>query len=159
MSQKPKKPASYHVRDVPYEGIVGAGKVIPFVAKGGSFPAAVPDYIPDSEPLGTMTVSGGSLARVGILDGDIVLCRKVFHKRDIRNDTVCIVYIPATGEVVAKKIKFREGSLVLRYCGYDGESDRYVSPDEVEIRGIVISASRHRTEWPFVDDPYEDVPL
>lgn len=159
MKPKSEKQISYHVRDVPYEGMVGAGRVIPFVPKGGTMPVAVPDYIPDSEPLGTMTVSGGSLARVGIIDGDIVLCRKVFNKRDIKNDTVCIVYDPGSGEVSAKKIKFRENLLVLRYCGYENLPDRHVSPEAVEIRGIVISASRHQTEWPFIDEDYSDIPL
>ena len=154
-----KRAFSYRAQAVPYEGEIGAGRLLPFIPKGGTVEVAVPDYIPETEPLGTMTVRGRSLSRVGIDDGDIVLLRKIFTKSQIKPDTICSLYIPATGEVVAKKITFREERMVLRYCGYDDEGDIYVDPDDVDIRGIVISVSRHKTEWPFIDEHYSDVPL
>lgn len=154
------RPTSYRVQAVPYEGHVGAGRVVPFpVPEGSTLEVSVPDYVSESEPLGTMTVCGDSLERVGIYDGDIVLCRKIFSKKQITRDTVCIVYARSLGEVNAKKIVFREGHLVLKYCGYRNEPDVRVPEEEVEIRGIVISASRHRREWPFIDIDDSDIPL
>lgn len=157
MSQN-EKPVKYTVRSVAWEGFVGAGRLIHFPsAKNESVDVPVPSDIPESEPLATLTVSGDSLERVGIFDGDVVLCRKIVSKKQIKPDTVCIVYSPSTGETNAKKISFSGEHLRLKYCGYGDIKDDYVLADEVEIRGIVISATRRRNEWPFVDGDHGDI--
>ncbi len=139
MKQRP--PKSYKFREIPHEGEIGAGRLLPFVAKGGTTTVIVPENMPDSELLGTMTVRGRSLEDEGIYDGDLLICKKVFSKKQICPDTICVVYIPATGEVVAKKIHFRENMLVLRGCG-GGVSDMHVGINDVEIRGAVFSFQR-----------------
>lgn len=139
----------FTIRDIPWEGEVGAGRLLPFIPKGGTVSMAVPNDIPDNEPLGTLTVRGPSLEDVGILDGDVVLCRKIFSKKKITPDTVCIVYIHATGEVVAKKVAFFGDMVRLLSCG-GGIKDIEAHPDAIEIRGIIIGLTRHREEWPFV---------
>lgn len=152
-----KKQVKYNVRSVTWEGYVGAGKLVHFPSpKNEAVEIPVPADIPQKEPLATLTVSGGSLERVGICDGDIVLCRKIFTKKQIKPDTVCIVYTPATGEVNAKKIRFSGEYVTLRYCGFGEIKDDYVPSDEVEIRGIVISSTRRRNEWQFIDQGDKD---
>lgn len=152
--RKREKPeVSYTVREVPYEGEVGAGRLIPFPERqNGAVPMAVPDDIPEWEPLGTMTINGTSLERVGIFDQDIVLVRKIFSRKQIKRNTICVCYLPSLGEIVAKKVSFDNGNLVLHYCGVEPQPPLYLPAGEVEIRGIVISVSRHRTEWPFIGD-------
>lgn len=149
---KGKRETKYVVREIPYEGEVGAGRLYPFVPKEGTVAVAVPDDIPEDEPLGTMTVSGISLERVGIYDGDIVVVRKIQNKRQIKRDTVCVCYVKSIGEVVAKKITFDKDYLLMHYCGMEAEPPMYVPAADVEIKGIVISTSRHHTEWPFIAD-------
>lgn len=140
-------------REVPYEGEVGAGRLLPFVPKEGSITVPVPDFIPESEPLGTMTVCGQSLERVGIHHGDVVLVRKIFSRRQIKRHTICVLYLRTLGEIVAKKVTFEKDFVVLHYCGLAPEPPMYLPASDVEIRGIVISRSQHRLEWPFIDEP------
>lgn len=140
------------IRAVPYEGQVGAGRLLPFVPKDGVIELPVPDSIPQNETLGTMTVNGSSLERVGIFDGDIVLVRRLTSKRQIKRNTICVVYVASTGEVLAKKITFEEDYLVLHSCGMQPEPPLYVLAGEAEIRGMVISATRQMADWHYLDE-------
>lgn len=147
-----KQAETYSVRAIPYEGQVGAGRVHPFVAKDGVIEVPVPDSIRSNEQLGTMTVNGDSLERIGIFDGDIVLVRKITSRRQIKRNSVCVVYIPNLGEVMAKKVSFENDYLVLHYCGMQAQPPLYVLASEAEIRGIVISSTRQQSDWPFLDE-------
>lgn len=124
----------------------------PFVPKDGIVAVPVPDSIPKNEELATLTVNGNSLERVGIFDGDIVLVRRISNKRQIKRHTVCVVYIPSLGEVMAKKVTFEDDYLVLHYCGLEPQEPMAFVAEEVEIRGMVISATRQQLDWPFVDE-------
>jgi SOS-response transcriptional repressor LexA len=147
-----KQAETFSVREVPYEGQVGAGRLpLAFVPKDGIVAVPVPDSIPKSDHLATMTVNGNSLERVGIFDGDIVLVRQITSKRQIKRNSVCVVYVPSLGEPMAKKVSFDGDYLVLHYCGMDPQEPMYVLAEEAEIRGIVISVTRQATDWPFVD--------
>lgn len=146
-----KQAETYAVRAVPYEGQVGAGRLLPFVAKDGVIEVPVPDSIGEGEQLGTMTVNGSSLERVGIFDGDIVLVRRVTSRRQIKRNSICVVYIPSLGEVLAKKVTFEEDVIILHHCGIEPREPMAFTADEVEVRGIVISATKQQPDWPFVD--------
>jgi SOS-response transcriptional repressor LexA len=146
-----KQAETYSVRAIPYEGQVGAGRLLPFVAKDGVIEVPVPDSIGGGEQLGTMTVNGNSLERVGIFDGDIVLVRRVTSRRQIKRNSICVVYIPSLGEVLAKKITFEDGVIILHHCGLEPREPLAFTTEEVEIRGIVISATKQQPDWPFVD--------
>lgn len=146
-----KQAETYTVREVPYEGQVGAGRLSPFVPKDGIVAVPVPDSIPQGEYLGTMTVNGNSLERVGINDGDIVLVRRITSRRQIRRNSVCVVYVPSLGEVLAKKVTFEDDYLVLHSCGMEPAEPLYVLEAEAEIRGVVISVTTQQLDWPFVD--------
>lgn len=151
-----RRDQQFIVRELPYEGEVGAGRLLPFVPKGGVLPVVVPADIPESE-LGTMKINGDSLERVGIYNGDFVVVRKIFNKRAIKRDTVCIVWAESYNEIMAKKIQFKDDYLILHYCGLEPQPPLYLPADECEVRGIVIGTSRQRTEWPFIEFP-EDMP-
>jgi SOS-response transcriptional repressor LexA len=102
----------------------------------------------------TLTISGNSLEGIGIFDGDKVVCKKAFSQKEIGNDTICIVYIPALGETVAKKIRFLGGHMVLKSCNNE-VPDMKVKPDDVEIRGVVIELHRKPDELGRFDRGYE----
>src|SRR5690606_1261212 len=88
----------------------------------------------DPQQVGTLTIRGDSLVGAGLLDGDIAICRKIFKRSDIKRDTICVVYILATGELVAKRVVFREGRVVL-ISANSNNAERYFDPEEIEIRG------------------------
>ena len=130
--------------EVQNEGFVAAGRTVPFPALARSTMITLPPNLADLARKGmikTLTISGNSLEGVGIYDGDEVVCKKAFSKKEINNQTICIVYLPATGEVVAKRIRFQAEWLILKSCN-NGVPDMKVRPDDVDIRGVVISLLR-----------------
>jgi SOS-response transcriptional repressor LexA len=138
------KDVELEIVEVESEGYVAAGRTIPFPPPESSTLLALPPQLVQLAKQGmvkTMTITGNSLSGVGIYDGDEVVCKKTFSKKEIGRNTICIVYIPATGEVVAKKIDFRDDYLILRSCNAD-YPDMKVKPDDVDIRGIVIQLVR-----------------
>jgi phage repressor protein C with HTH and peptisase S24 domain len=144
------KPDSCMVREIAFEGEVGAGRLVPFEPRGGTVSMLVPDHIPEGEPLGAMRVNGRSLEGVGIHDGDFVLVRKLFSRKQVKKDTVCVLWLHTLGEVVAKKVTFRKDHLILHYCGLEPEPPLILPASDVEFRGIVIGVSRQQTEWPEI---------
>lgn len=154
-----KRVETYSMRDIPYHGQVGAGRVHPFVPKDGVIAVPVPDSIPQGEHLGTMTVNGRSLERVGIYDGDIVLVRRITSKRQIKRNSICVVFVPSLGEVMAKKVSFDGDYIVLHYCGMEPQEPMVLLAEEVEIRGMVISVTKQQSDWHFVDEVIPSVGL
>lgn len=123
------------------EGEVGAGKLLPFPQSAPVADTVYLDEREDAAHVGTLTIRGDSLVGAGLLNGDTAICRKVFRRADIKPNTICVVYIIATGELVAKRLRFSEGRVIL--CSVSAEhADRYFQPDEVDIRGIIIGYQR-----------------
>ena len=140
--RKPK----HIICEVENDGLVAAGRVVPFPAQiqKPAILALLPHEASMAERgyIRTMTVNGNSLEDIGIFDGDSVIVKKAFNKREITSKTVCIVYIPANGEVCAKRVRFAEGRVALESCNRD-VPPMFFHPDDIEIRGIVIGM--HRT--------------
>lgn len=141
MKQAPKLEVKY----VQYLGEVGCGRAVeaydnvyPFISKDELVPVALPENIP-AKGSGVMTVSGLSLSDFGLFDGDSLVVTKHFSWRDITEDTVCIVYIHATGELVAKRIERLANTLLLKASG-GGLADKEYAIDEIEIRYVVLKA-------------------
>jgi hypothetical protein len=88
---------------------------------------------------GILTVRGLSLSDFGIFDGDQLLVKHRPSWTEITEDTVCIVLIHSTGEVVAKRIERGANTLILKASG-GGIPDMEYGIDEIEIRSIVIKA-------------------
>jgi SOS-response transcriptional repressor LexA len=131
------------IRMIPHYGEVGAGtpvpafdNVYPFMPQSELFPVAVPAHLPAGK-LGLVTVRGLSLTDFNIFDSDQLVFTRQFSRREIDEDTICIVYIHATGELVAKRIEVGANMLTLKASG-GGIPDKEYSVDEVEIRGVVI---------------------
>jgi hypothetical protein len=85
-----------------------------------------------------VTLSGDSLEGIGLFDGDQVLCKTAFGKRDIKANTVCIVYVPKLNGTFAKKVVYKDGNVVLKSFN-PNIADQVYGADEVEIQGIVLN--------------------
>ena len=135
----------YVICELENEGFVAAGRVVPFpaqVQQPATLALSPAQAALASEGLiKTMTINGDSLEGIGIFDGDSVIVKKAFSKREIGSNTICIVYIPANGEVCAKRVKFGEGRIRLESCNRD-VPPMYFEPNDVEIRGVVIGLHR-----------------
>lgn len=138
-----KHSPTVEVKYVSYLGEIGAGSsvpafdnVYPFIPRDELIPVALPIGVSTSDA-GILTVRGISLSDFNVWDGDRMLIKKRFSWKDIDEDTICVVYIHATGELVAKRIEIGANTLILKASG-GGISDLEYSPDEVEIRGIVL---------------------
>jgi SOS-response transcriptional repressor LexA len=138
-----KRSPKYEMKYVTHYGEVGAGtavdNVIPFMPQATVVPVVVRGDLA-AAGLGAVTVRGLSLSDLGIHDGDTLVITKRFSWRDIHEDTICIVFIHPTGELVAKRIIKEANTITLRASG-GGIPDKEYRPDEVEVRGIVVRIS------------------
>ncbi len=148
--------------EVSDEGYVAAGRMVAFPAPESSTTLALSKpmaHLAKQGLLKTMTISGNSLEDIGIYDGDKVIVKRAFSKKEVGPHTICIVYIPATGEIVAKRVSFNQSHILLRSCNRD-VPDMYVEPNEVDIRGVVIGLHRSPDALGRFDRGYdEDIPL
>jgi SOS-response transcriptional repressor LexA len=141
---KAQRQPTLEVQYVPYLGEVGCGSslpahdnVYPFMPKDELIPVPLPAGMTPRDA-GVMTVRGMSLTDFNVFDGDRMVVQTRFSSfRDIDEDTVCVVYIHATGELVAKRIVRGANKITLKASG-GGIRDIECSVDDVEIRGIVI---------------------
>lgn len=131
------------IKYVPHLGEVGCGtaveaydNVFPFIPKDELCPVALPVGV-NAQNIGMVTVRGPSLSDFGIWDGDELVIRTKFAWREIDEDRICIVFIHATQELVAKRIVKGANTITLKASG-GGVRDMEYSMDEVEIRAIVI---------------------
>lgn len=130
---------------VEHMGSVDCGQVLPFMPVSELQTVAVPDGAPATD-IFTVRARGISLSNFGVQDGDLLICTKRFSTNKITQGTVCVVYIHSTGELVAKRIIRAANTLILRASG-GNIPDREVSPDEIEIRGIVTDVQRPISEF------------
>lgn len=156
---KPRKEPEYEIRYIESFGDVGAGTVVPFTPKNDMIPVAIPAGGPSDDKLGTMVVRGRSLEDEGIYDGDVLICRRDFVKRDVKPDTICVVFIRSTGDLVAKKVIEEYGKITLRSSG-GGIKDAYYEKDDIEVRGIVFGFQRLKNEFGRFTKPSDsDIPF
>jgi SOS-response transcriptional repressor LexA len=138
-----RSPSQLEMKFVSHYGEVGAGaavdNIIPFMPQTTLVPVVVRGELA-AAGLGAVTVRGLSLTDLGIHDGDTLVISKRFTYRDIDENTICIVFIHPTGELVAKRIIKEANTITLRASG-GGLPDKQYRPDEVEIRGIVVRIS------------------
>jgi SOS-response transcriptional repressor LexA len=139
------KAPTFKIMEVLNLGEVGAGRVVPFIPRNDLVSVVVPQGT-QAEDVGVVVARGISLTKLGIYDGDKLLFRLRFSSQEITPKTICIVFIHSTGELVAKRIIRGANTLVLRASGGD-IPDREVSPDDVEIRGIVTDVQRPIEEF------------
>lgn len=140
----PPKP-EFTTVEVPHIGAIDCGRVLPFIPVSELVTVAIPTDIPVNAVF-TLRVRGVSLNDLGVFDGDLLICRRNFSTRQITDRTICAVYVHSTGELVAKRIIRQANTLTLRASG-GGIPDREVTPDEIEIKGIVFAVQRPIEEF------------
>ena len=127
---------------------VGAKATAGASAKMYDFPAAIGKVMLPLPPelaklaqkgaVDLVTLNGDSLAGIGLFDGDRVLCKTAFSKREITAKTVCIVYIHSENGTFAKKVVFKDGNVILKSFN-PNIPDKVHAPDDVVIQGIVLN--------------------
>lgn len=142
--------------EIQHYGEIGAGRVLAFIPKD----TVSTVYLPDGqtgEHLGTCTIRGNSLIKLGIYDGDTLIFNRKFSKKQVTPRTVCVLY--AHGELMARVVLFdvRPGMLTLRAASED-KPDQYADPQDVEIWGVMVGFQRmFRPGETIMPDP--DIPF
>lgn len=83
-----------------------------------------------------VTLSGDSMEGIGLFDGDQVLCKTAFSKKDIKAKSVCIVFIHEQNDTFAKRVTFKDGNVILKSFN-PNIPDKVYGPEEVTVQGIV----------------------
>ncbi|MDO8571147.1 MAG: DUF2075 domain-containing protein, partial [bacterium] len=93
------------------------------------------DYISGGSKYFVLKVSGDSMNKAGINDGDLVLCRKNYHPEE-GNRVVALVGDDAT----IKEYHRENGYVILKPCSTNPthKSLKFKSNEEVKIQGVVI---------------------
>lgn len=132
-----------HLENVPVAAktIAGASaKILNFPVDRGQVVLPLPPDLAKLAKKGAVdliTLDGDSLEGIGLFDGDQVLCKTAFSKREIKANTVCIVYIPEQDDTFAKKVVFKDGNVILKSFN-PNIADKVYGADEVVVQGIVI---------------------
>lgn len=137
-----KNEVTYKMAIVPVQGEVGAsGNVVPFVARNEMIPVAIPTKTRESD-IQCVIVSGPSLTELGVDDGDILIFTTRFTQREVMFESVCIVYVHSTAELVAKKICFERGGNIRLKASGGNVRDLILPIEDIEIRGKVIAVQK-----------------
>ncbi len=126
------------------DATAGPGKLLPFPLDRDQETLALPPKLASMARQGTVdlvTLTGNSLEGIGIYDGDQVLVKKAFSRKEVTQKTVCIVYLPDTNETLAKKVVYKKGSVILKSF-HPAVADMILHPEQVEVQAIVIRLLR-----------------
>jgi hypothetical protein len=137
------------------EATAGPGKLLPFPVDRDQETLALPPKLASMARQGTVdlvTLTGNSLEGVGIYDGDQVLVKKAFSRKEITAKTICIVYLPDTNETLAKKVVYKKGSVILKSF-HPAIADMILKPEQVEVQAIVVRLLRKPNEDGRFDRP------
>jgi hypothetical protein len=137
------------------EATAGPGKLLPFPTERDQETLALPPRMASMARQGTVdlvTLTGNSLEGIGIYDGDQVLVKKAFSRKEITQKTVCIVHLLETNETLAKRVVYRKGVVILKSF-HPNVADITVLPDQVEVQAIVVSLLRKPNEDGRFDRP------
>lgn len=123
--------------EIPIYGPVAcSNNVYEFIPRNEMIPVAVPVGMNPND-IGAAICSGPSLENIGVYDGDIILFTRRFTERDTLF-RICIIFITATGETVAKKLH-PMGNNQMEFVSSGGDlPSRVYSNDEFEIKGVMI---------------------
>ncbi len=139
--KKTIKPAQQIVA-VPYYGRIVAGEPIPVDAYDDPEKAieVTPDILSGIDPseVFALEVQGDSMIDAMISDGDIILLRR---QETARNGDMVAVWLTARGETTLKYFYLEDGRIRLQPA-HPTMEPIYVSPDECQIQGKIISVIR-----------------
>lgn len=94
----------------------------------------------DFKEVGTVTVSGDSLQDENILDGDVLIIKRIFDQTEIRNGKLVVAQLPE-GRSVVKRIFFETDGIILRSSN-PRYKDMIFGPDQITVEGIVKELKR-----------------
>jgi hypothetical protein len=130
------------------DATAGPGNLLPFPSDRDRETLALPPQLAGLARKGMVdlvTLSGNSLEGIGIYDGDQVLVKTAFSRKEIKAKTICIVYLPERNETLAKKVVYSKGWVTLKSFHPDVE-DMVFRPDQVEVQAIVLRLLRRPDE-------------
>ncbi len=121
--------------EVEHFGHVGAGSTVELFDHPRAQLILRPQWVRDFREVGTVTVSGDSLADEGIQDGDVLVVKRVIQASEIKNGKLVIAVVPS-GRCVVKRIYFEGDKIILRSAN-SNYPDMVFGEDELTIEGIV----------------------
>lgn len=121
--------------EVEHLGHVAAGTTVEFFEHPRTQLILRPQWVRDFKEIGTVTLSGDSFKEEGLEDGDVVVVKRVFDAREIRNGKLVIALLP-TGRSVMKRIYFEGDKIVLR-SGNKRYKDMVFDKNELTVEAIV----------------------
>lgn len=128
------------VIEVEHFGEVGAGSTVELFDHPRAQLILRPQWVRDFNQVGTVTVSGDSLSGEGILDGDILVCKRVIEEGEIRDGKLVVAVLP-TGRAVVKRIYFEDDNVILRSSN-KRYKDMVFDRDMVRVDAIVKELKR-----------------
>ena len=129
-------PVTASVHEVPLVGRIAAGTPISAIQAGGRTIGVPPDLLKSGDHF-ALEVSGESMIDEGILDSDIVICRR----QDTADPGDIVVALIDAAEATLKRLQRRKGMIELEAANPAFKTQIY-SPDRVEIQGRLVSLIR-----------------
>lgn len=131
--------------DIPHLGDIGCGRVVPFSPTGKTVRVMLPQNANPAD-YGAMTARGPSLTDEGVIDGDTLVFRTNISDRDITSESICVVRVRSTGDMLAKKVVKVDAdpngtTVALRSSG-GGYEDRFFEGHDIQMLGIVYAVQR-----------------
>ncbi|HPE48879.1 MAG TPA: transcriptional repressor LexA [Hyphomonas sp.] len=123
-------------RTVPLIGRIAAGLPISAIQQDNGYVNA-PDGLPDGDDHFALEVQGDSMIDAGILEGDIVICRRTESA-----NTGDIVVALIDGEEATLKRLRRKGASVALEAANPAYETRIFGPDRVSIQGRLVALVR-----------------
>lgn len=121
---------------IPLIGRIAAGLPISAIQQENGFVNA-PDGLPDGDEHFALEVQGDSMIEAGILEGDLVIC-----KRTESANTGDIVVALIDGEEATLKRLRRKGASVALEAANPAYETRIFGPDRVQVQGRLVALIR-----------------
>ncbi|MEZ5954489.1 MAG: transcriptional repressor LexA [Hyphomonas sp.] len=123
-------------RTVPLIGRIAAGLPISAIQQDNGYVNA-PDGLPDGDDHFALEVQGDSMIEAGILEGDIVICRRT----EAANTGDIVVALIDGEEATLKRLR-RKGASVALEAANPAYETRIFGPDRVAIQGRLVALVR-----------------
>jgi SOS-response transcriptional repressor LexA len=126
----------YQTAEIQHFGDVGCGRVVEFRPRREKLFTVLPVNV-KADQVGAFEACGMSLSERGIFDGDILIAKKVFKRSEVTANSILIVRVVSTNEILAKTAMYQNQEVRLMASG-GGARDTYHEPDDVEVQGLVF---------------------
>lgn len=141
MTDQVKQPMWRQQIEVGHLGHVGAGTTVEFFEHPRSQLILRPQWVRDFKEVGTVTVSGDSLKDEGVMDGDVLIVKRVFEAAEVKSGKLVVVSLP-TGRCVVKRIYFEAPDRIVLRSANPRYKDMIFGRDELTVEGLVTDLTR-----------------